>query len=183
MRLKMKRPTAIQLRTSLDNGSFFEHYEKMIFNIAHKMKKLHKGEDFDELVAEGYYGIASKAHEYDPTKADVSTWAYTIIWGRMKNLCINKATHRHVPTDFTEKKNDIVAPVKDNWFATLVRELSEDAGLLVRAACEAPGELASVVRDTAPKKSRKALHKYLAKTLGWNKVRINSAWKEVELCL
>ena len=95
-------------------------------------------------------------------------------------LC-NPKTHRHIPRDFQDPV--FQRPSKESFFSSILKDLSEDAGVLVKAAIEAPGELKEAIRDTAPKGSQEALKKYMTQALGWPAKRLNHAWSEVSACL
>lgn len=173
------RPSQEEVRKMVKDGSLFLNYQKMVFKIAHNLKKSHPIEDFDDLVAEGYLGILKHAPDYDPEKSSLCTWIYKSAWGRMKTLCIDPKTHREIPTDFTDPIYD--QPVKSSVLSFL-KELSEDALFLISTTNESPGELFSVIRESAPATSRKALKKYMEYTIGWEIDRISNAWNEIAEC-
>lgn len=178
---KQTRPSKEQVQEMLADGTLIEQFQNMVYSIAHKMVLLHKNERFDELVSEGFWGIVRYAPKYDPKKSGLSTWIYKCAWGQMKTFCIDPKTHRHIPTDFTSPIFEVEA--KESWFPKLLRELNDDAKLLVMSAIEAPNELNSIVRERAPKASKEALLQYAVDTLGWDANRINLAWSEVAECL
>lgn len=175
------RPAVKDVVKMLESGELVERYQDMVYDLAHKMAAQHPNERFDELVAEGYWGLMEFVPKYDPRRASINTWVYKCIWGSMKTFCINPKTHRHIPTDMTDPVFEVEA--KEPWLPSLLRELNEDAKLLVIAALEAPGELAYIIRDRAPSSSRYALCNYMKNTLGWNDNQLNTAWMEVAECL
>ena len=178
---KAARPTNEEVKDMMESGALITQFQDMIYRIAHNMRNTHPNENFEELVAEGYYGIALYVPGYDPEKAALSTWVYRSAWEQMKSMCINPKTHRDIPTDFTDPIFE--TPAHEPYLIGLFRELGEDAKCLIDTAIEAPGELQNVIRERAPKSSQRALREYMQTTLCWDDTRLSTAWLEVAECL
>ena len=181
MRIKAPRPTREEVCKMLEDGSLIEQFQDMIYKIAHNMREAHLDEDFNELVSEGYWGIMEYVPRYDPEKAALSTWVYKSAWDQMKTFCIKPSRHRLVFTD--PQDNIFVVKAQENWFSSFLKMVGEDAGLLARAAVEAPEELHHAVRERAPVGSKKALKSYMEENFGWGDVEFNKAIGELSACL
>jgi hypothetical protein len=181
MAKKIKNPSKRKIIQMMKDGSLSKQYENMIYNHAHKMIKMHPWANFDQLVAEGNMGLVSAAYRYDPKKGCLSTLMYKSIWGSMKNLCIDPRPSREVPMDVTDPVFAVEA--REPWLPNFLRELGEDALLLVTSALESSLELKIIISETAPVTGQRAIKKYANKVLGWNPQRVNHAWKEISACL
>jgi hypothetical protein len=173
-----KRPSQKQVKEMLKSGTLIKQFEKMVYNIAHKMSKKYPDENYEELVSEGFWGIINYVPNYDPEKACLSTWMYKAAFGRMHYLCWNPKFHRHIPTGF--KKISIV--YEEPWSINFLRELSEEASFLARTVLEAPTELAHAL-DVTPRTSRRSLRRYLKKNTDWSEKKIKRTWEELSECL
>lgn len=174
------RPSNEKVIEMLESGEIVEQYKDMLYYIAHNLRKIHPRENFDELVAEGYWLMMKYAPRYDPKKSTLSTWMYRCLWGELKNYCINPARYRHIPTDFDDPI--FMIPMRDSWFTKLMRDLEGDASTLVKIIINSPSEICDLIKKEAPKGSKKAIYQYLKKQ-GWEVWRINRAWHEVKECL
>jgi len=177
----MKRPTKKEVEKMLSNGTLIKQFEKMVYEIAHEMLKKYPDENYNELVSEGFWGIVNYVPKYNPEKAELSTWLYKAAWGYMKNFCSNPKTHRHIPTDFTGTKLEIIDG--NTWAINFLKGLSEEASFLANTVIEAPMELAHVLSDSSPKTSRKSLRKYLKKNTDWSERKVKQTWEEISECL
>ena len=178
---KETRPSKEDVQRDLADGTLIEKYQKMVFRIAHNMMKVHPAESFDELVAEGYWGILQWVPRYEPEKCSIDTWVYKSAWDVMKDFCRDPRRHRHIFVDPTTSEYTGIA--KENWFTSFLWELSEDASILATTVVESPTELEHVIRETARITSRRALKEYMLKKYGWSRTRINNALREISECL
>ena len=175
------RPSKEEVLEMLADGSLISQYERMVYYIAHNVLSAHPRENFDDLVSEGYLGIMLYVPNYDPEKADLSTWVYKSIWGRMKTYCTDPKSKRDIPTDFSDPIFE--AEAEENWLLNFAQDLRDDARTLVQIVIDSPGELAEKIRPRAPGASAKALRYFASSVLGWTPGRINCAWKEIQDCL
>lgn len=173
-----KRPPLKEVLRMKDDGTLVEKYKNMVYKIAHDMRKVHPDENFNELVSEGWWGIMLYIDRYDPKKSTINFWIYKSAWDQMKTLCINPKTHRHIPTP--PEDNVFERPEEEKWFPSLLKELTEDSILLVRAIVEAGSELDGILKERAPRSSAKKLKRYYTENFNWSKERMNRAWSEVQ---
>jgi len=178
--MKKSRPTNAEVQEMIQDGSLVEQYQDMVYKIAHSMKNTHPIEDFDELVSIGWYWVIHRLRDYDPEKSALSTEVYNRAWRGMKSHCMSPKTHREIPTDLSDPV--FHHPAEESWLSSFMRDLGEDARVLVNACIEAPAELVDILRPQAPKTSRRALRSYMKKQ-GWDTDRLNLAWEEVSASL
>lgn len=177
----MKNPSKEEIQKLFESGELIRKHQKMILSIAHKVQKRYPSESYDELVSEGYWGVVKCIPKYDPEKAKITTWLYQAAYYQMLSFCTSPSAHRDIPTD--DKDPIFERAEEESWLCSFLRELSEDAEFLVGAVLEAPGELKNIVRESAPKASRKFLRRYMRRELQWDAERIEKTWEEVKLCL
>lgn len=171
------------MKKKLSTEEVIKKYQKMVYKIAHSLSRQH-GEDFDELVSEGYFAIIKAYPQYNPKKAKLSTWLYTCIWNAMKTYCINPKVHRHVPVDFEDPESGFSElPCKESWLSRVFREIGEEARAMIEIALEAPEELADEIRTSAPVSSGKALRAYMIDVMDWTPKKVEKIWREIQTCL
>ncbi len=177
----MKNPSKEEIQKLFESGELIRKHQKMILSIAHKVQKRYPSESYDELVSEGYWGVVKCIPKYDPEKAKITTWLYQAAFYQMLSFCTSPSAHRDIPTD--DEDPIFERAEEESWLCSFLRGLSEDAEFLVGAMLEAPGELKNIVRESAPKASRKFLRRYMRRELQWDAERIEKTWEEVKLCL
>lgn len=181
-KLKSK-PTKAEVEAALSSGELITQFEEMIYKMAWNFSRRFQ-EDLDELVALGYFGIACFAKEYDPKKSCLSTHIYRIAWHRMSNHCRNKDRVHHTLIDFQDEERPFDVPAKaEFWLTRLCSEISDEAKALIQIVLEAPEELGDTLRTSAPLTSAKALRAYMIDALDWTPEKVDTVWREVELCL
>jgi hypothetical protein len=181
MTKKIKNPSKKKVIQMMKDGSLSLQFQNMIYDQAHRMIKIHPWANFDQLEAEGNMGLVSAAYRYNPKKGCLSTLMYKSIWGSMKNLCIDPRPAREVPMDITDPVFAVEA--REAWLPGFLRELGEDALLLVTSALESSQELKTIISETAPVTGQRSIKKYASKVLGWSPQRVGLAWKEINACL
>ena len=166
-----------------DWDAMYLQYEKMIHNLAHRMRRKYSSLplEHDELVSEGWEAVLRKSGNYDPEKANPSTWVYTCAYYGMQNYCRSKfQRHGHEPVSvIMEEGREPEHRGAKHWLNSLLEELSEEAELVVQTILEAPEELQDVISPTSPVRSLRAVESYMVDAVGWSFGRFQRVEREI----
>jgi hypothetical protein len=113
---------------------------KVICNVVRKMTWVYAG-DHEETMSEAYFIAAKALKAFDGRGSEESYVGYRIRLGLLKTFERRRDMGKH-HTRWSIHDRQIVANDPQTWIARLLTDLSEDAATVLRAAIDAPGEVA-----------------------------------------
>lgn len=116
-------------QTPRDSEAMFASIAKMVAKLAHKFCDKYRGE-FEEWLSEANLSAVRAINSFDPTRAKLSTWVYTIVYYDLLTIVGQRTkAHQRKPEAFCERSyahRDAVS-----WLDQFLVEISADARLLV----------------------------------------------------
>lgn len=113
---------------------------KVILNVTRKMAWVYAG-DLEETQSEACLIAAKALKAFDGRGSEASYVGYRIRLGLLKVFERRRDMGKH-HTRWSIHDRQIVANDSQTWVARLLIDLSEDAATVLRAAIDAPGEVA-----------------------------------------
>jgi hypothetical protein len=187
--------------TDTEKVKIYNQYLPMVYRMAGRFSRVY-GMPFQDMVDEGQSILGRLAatwdsgkFPFDPAKANATSWVYRNLFWDLTTLCSRACKNRAIPFSSLEREDrPIDLPSKSSWMDNLLREVGEDAKILLQTILDAPAEITEDVfgvlrgKDSTPYRSRRVdkawdvLQSYLV-SCGWEPNRIDAAWHEVEVSL
>lgn len=153
----------------------FESITPMLKRLALRYVQMCGGE-FEDVFADLRCNWLSSYPKFDPEKASISTYTYTGAVRVLRNKLykLKRTPHMEPLNDVGESEFDL---------NQLLRDLSEDAQLLVELVLEPPSELLLPIDGSiTPTRIRRRLKGWL-KNVGWTMRRVQEAIEEIREAL
>lgn len=161
----------------MENTIDYADYEKMIYNLAHRFNRT-TGIELDELIALGNMKFVDCQKNYDPMLAAYSTYLTIQIKGMFLEMSRKRNNYPiHIPDVEIANK-----PIAEEmlFFKEILRELSDDAKVVIDIVFNTPRELVAMVLDLDQPRglNKSQISKFLRKQ-GWPFCKIDETFKEI----
>lgn len=196
----MQKSAAKAKLTDAQKVEIFNQYQEMVYSMASKFS-LKFNVNYHDMIDEGMsilgalvtkWDAEGNSSKHDPAKSSRTSWVYRALYWDLTTVCTRtNQKARLFSTLRTEEQKpvDMEGPV--SWMEKLMRDLGEDAKILVRTIFMAPAEIVADIAPGTKGKARKAVREYLLKhgtevdgeQVPWSPERLDAAWEEVTVAL
>ena len=125
---------------------------KVICNVVRKMVWVNAG-DHEETMSEAYFIAAKALKAFDGRGSEASYVGYRIRLGLLKSF-ERRRDMAKTHTRWSIHEKQVVVSDPQTWLAQLLTDLSGDAATVLRAAIDAPGEVAECLMGSGWSGSR-----------------------------
>src|ERR1700722_11652445 len=178
--------TLAMINSKKERGEMFAKYQPLCYRLAANFANKFPRLLYDDILIESKSALGvtlatwNTSGEPHSTRSDM-TWVYTKTYYLLYDWCLNNQPKAKPFSQFggdnaeetQEPASRFAAP--ENWFNGILRTIGEDARLVVSIIVAAPAEIVDELSPRAPKRSMRAVRRYLAENMGWDSGRIEKA--------
>lgn len=165
-------------------GQMFIDYQPLCYKLAAQFARKYPI-PATELINEAQSALGVCLAEWNKNEGEGKpiTWIYFQIYHRMLDFCQRKQPKHKTFTTLGMEEKPMMLPAPESWLGGLLRTIGEDARTIVDIITMAPAEIIDELSPNAPKRSKRAVQKYLLEEKQWEPERVRRAWFELECAI